>query len=78
MLQWCSGRFDPYQFDIDVINAQLKRVSSCASTSKPCRGDAAAPLDAFYSNFVKRAYVEADIDTISTIRRLAAEADAPG
>ena len=40
--------------------------------------DAPAPLDAFYSSFVKQAYVEADIDTISTIRRLTAEADALG
>jgi Acetylaranotin biosynthesis cluster protein L len=32
-----------------------------------------APLDAFYSSFAKQAYVEADIDTISTIRRLAEE-----
>jgi hypothetical protein len=40
--------------------------------------DATAPLDAFYSSFVKQAYVEADIDTISTIRRLAAEAAALG
>jgi hypothetical protein len=36
-------------------------------------GDTAAPLDAFYSSFAKQAYVEADIDTISTIRRLASE-----
>lgn len=42
------------------------------------RDGASAPLDAFYSGFVKQAYVEADIDTISTIRRLAAEAAAPG
>jgi hypothetical protein len=35
--------------------------------------DGAAPLDAFYSKFAKQAYVEADIDTISTIRRLALE-----
>ena len=40
--------------------------------------DATAPLDAFYCSFVKQAYVEADIDTISTIRRLAAEAAALG
>jgi Acetylaranotin biosynthesis cluster protein L len=39
---------------------------------------ASAPLDAFYSSFVKQAYVEADIDTISTIRRLTAEAGALG
>ena len=37
------------------------------------QGDAAAPIDEFYSNFAKQAYVEADIDTISTIRRLALE-----
>ena len=40
--------------------------------------DATAPLDAFYSSFVKQAYVEADIDTISTIRRLTVEAAALG
>ncbi len=38
-------------------------------------GDAAAPLDEFYSGFAKQAYVKADLDTISTIRRLA---DEPG
>ena len=37
------------------------------------QGDAAAPIDEFYSRFAKQAYVEADIDTISTIRRLALE-----
>lgn len=37
----------------------------------------AEPLDAFYSSFAKQAYIEADIDTISTIRRLA-ETDALG
>ncbi|MHB8668793.1 MAG: SRPBCC family protein [Burkholderiales bacterium] len=42
------------------------------------QGGTVAPLDAFYSSFVKQAYVEADIDTISTIRRLAAEAGASG
>ena len=36
---------------------------------------AAAPIDEFYSSFAKQAYVEADIDTVSTIRRLALEAD---
>lgn len=35
--------------------------------------EAAAPLAAFYSRFAKQAYVEADIDTIRTIRRLALE-----
>jgi hypothetical protein len=40
-------------------------------------GDETAPLEAFYSSFAKQAYVEADIDTIGTIRRLAEEADAP-
>ena len=35
--------------------------------------DDAVPIDDFYSNFAKQAYVEADIDTISTIRRLALE-----
>lgn len=39
---------------------------------------ASAPQDDFYSGFVKQAYVAADIDTISTIRRLAAQAGAPG
>ena len=39
---------------------------------------ARAPLDEFYSSFAKQAYVEADIDTISTIRRLAAEPGARG
>ena len=34
------------------------------------RGDAAAPIDEFYSRFAKQAYIEADIDTVSTIRRL--------
>jgi Acetylaranotin biosynthesis cluster protein L len=41
-------------------------------------GDATAPLDAFYSSFAKQAYVQADIDTISTIRRLAEEAGGLG
>jgi len=35
--------------------------------------EAAAAQDAFYSRFAKQAYVEADIDTIRTIRRLALE-----
>jgi hypothetical protein len=39
---------------------------------------AAAPLDDFYSSFAKQAYIEADIDTISTIRRLATQAGALG
>jgi hypothetical protein len=39
---------------------------------------ATAPLDEFYSSFAKQAYVEADIDTISAIRRLAQETGAPG
>jgi hypothetical protein len=34
------------------------------------------PIDEFYNDFVKQAWVEADIDTISTIRRLAQEPDA--
>ena len=42
------------------------------------QGDAAAPIDDFYSGFVKQAWVEADIDTISTIRRLALEQGASG
>jgi hypothetical protein len=32
-----------------------------------------APLDEVYSSLAKQAYIEADIDTISTIRRLAEE-----
>lgn len=39
---------------------------------------AMAPLDELYGSLAKQAYVEADIDTVSTIRRLAAEAGAPG
>ena len=34
-----------------------------------------APEEEFYSRFAKQAYVEADIDTIRTIRRLAQEED---
>ncbi len=34
---------------------------------------AAAPIEEFYSSFAKQAYVEADIDTVSTIGRLALE-----
>lgn len=41
-------------------------------------GDGAAPIDEFYGSFAKRAYVEADIDTVSTIRRLALEQLARG
>jgi hypothetical protein len=37
------------------------------------QGDTAAPSDAFYGSFAKQAYVEADIDTVSAIRRLALE-----
>ena len=33
----------------------------------------AAPRDAYYDEFVKQAYVEADVDSIVTIRRLAGE-----
>lgn len=33
----------------------------------------AAPRDAYYDEFVKQAYVEADIDAITTIRRLVSE-----
>ncbi len=33
----------------------------------------APPRDAYYDEFVKQAYVEADIDAITTIRRLASE-----
>jgi hypothetical protein len=39
---------------------------------------ARAPLDEFYGSFAKQAYVEADIDTVSAIRRLATEAGALG
>ena len=38
----------------------------------------AAPLDEFYGGFAKRAYVEADIDTVGIIRRIVAVEDAPG
>jgi Domain of unknown function (DUF1857) len=38
---------------------------------KPVMG--AAPREAFYDEYVKQAYVEADIDSIVTIRRLAAQ-----
>ena len=37
------------------------------------QGGAIEPLDEVYSSPAKRAYVEADIDTIRTIRRLATE-----
>ena len=40
------------------------------------RAGAAEPLEEFYSSFAKQAYVEADIDTIRNIRRLAAETKA--
>jgi hypothetical protein len=40
--------------------------------------ETAAPLQEFYSSFARQAYVEADIDTISTIRRLAADSGALG
>jgi len=33
----------------------------------------APPRDAYYDEFVKQAYVEADVDSIVTIRRLASE-----
>ncbi len=39
------------------------------------QGGAAAPMDEFYGSFARQAYVEADIDTISTIRRLAQDED---
>ncbi|MBE0614536.1 MAG: DUF1857 family protein [Burkholderiales bacterium] len=42
------------------------------------QGGATASPDDLYSSLAKKAYVEADIDTIRTIRRLAAEPDAPG
>ena len=38
----------------------------------------AARNDEFYSSFAKQAYVEADIDTVITIRRLALEPDGLG
>ena len=38
-------------------------------------GGAPAPTDEFYGSFARQAYVGADIDTISTIRRLAREQD---
>jgi hypothetical protein len=41
-------------------------------------GGTAAPMDEFYGSFAKQAYVEADIDTVSTIRRLALEQMAQG
>jgi hypothetical protein len=42
------------------------------------QGDTAAPIDAFYSSFAKQAYIEADIDTVGTIRRLVLEQIAEG
>jgi Domain of unknown function (DUF1857) len=42
------------------------------------QGEAAAPIDEFYSSFAKQAYIEADIDTVSTIRRLVLEDGALG
>ena len=39
------------------------------------QGVGSAPMDEFYSSFAKQAYIEADIDTVSTIRRLALEQD---
>jgi Domain of unknown function (DUF1857) len=42
------------------------------------QSDTAAPIDEFYSSFAKQAYVEADIDTVSTIRRLALEQSVEG
>ena len=42
------------------------------------QSEAAAPIDEFCSSFAKQAYVEADIDTVSTIRRLALEQGALG
>ena len=41
-------------------------------------GGATAPLEEFYSSLAKQAYIEADIDTVITIRRLAADAGALG
>jgi acetylaranotin biosynthesis cluster protein L len=42
------------------------------------RSEAAAPFDEFYGSFARQAYVEADIDTVSTIRRLVLEQIAEG
>jgi hypothetical protein len=42
------------------------------------QGHTATPIDEFYSSFAKQAYVEADIDTVSAIRRLALEQIAEG
>jgi hypothetical protein len=42
------------------------------------QGDTAAPIDEFYGGFAKQAYIAADIDTVSTIRRLALEQIAQG
>ena len=41
-------------------------------------GEVAEPIDEFYGSLVKQAYREADIDTISTIRRLTQEQGADG
>ncbi len=41
-------------------------------------GEAAAPMDEVYSSLVKQAYLQADIDTISTIRRLTQEQGTDG
>ena len=40
--------------------------------------EGAAPIDEFYGSFAKQAYIEADIDTVSTIRRLALDECDPG
>ena len=37
------------------------------------QGGSAAPMDEFYGSFARQAYVGDDIDTISTVRRLALE-----
>jgi len=42
------------------------------------QGEDAPPMDEFYSSFARQAYIEADIDTVSTIRRLALEQGGPG
>jgi len=36
---------------------------------------AAVPIDEFFNSFAKQAYVEADIDTVSAIRRLVLQAE---
>lgn len=42
------------------------------------QSEAATSIDEFYGSFAKQAYIEADIDTVCTIRRLAFEQIADG